>query len=151
MNRFEIIANKVAEEIYPEGEGPRVAGEFPYGRAGGQVKRTVQYVLKRFGWFKVDVLEDRSGAGFNVYGWRETEQLADIDMTGGKTNSDAQVEFDKEAVTIKRDLESKLQPKPEEVVVRIDTKRIHNEGNKAHLYVWLKYCEGGYVTPLEFL
>lgn len=140
--------NKIASELLQVAK--QMTAAMPYGRDAGQVKRYVRSVLAKFKWADFSISESRDSSGFNVYGWREMEQLPDIDTTGGRENSHAQREFDEEAKKIKAEMERAIKPTPEEVSVSI---RIHRDRdvNKARLYAWLKYEEGHYVTPIEFL
>jgi hypothetical protein len=123
-------------------------GAMPYGRDAGNVKRVVGQLLKRAGWDTVHISEDRSGAGFNVYATRKVEQLPDVRTDAGRTNEDLLGELQREVKPLEKQLEQKLNPKPEEVTVKVN---LIDGKQTARLYVWLKYDVGGTVTPIEFL
>jgi len=99
------------------------------------------FILKKNGWTDFHIFKSRNGSGFEIHAWREAEQLPDDDL---------QREFEKEGNVLKRLLEQKIKPEPEDIHVEVRLNRSH-QGTKAKLYVYLKYGEGFYVTPIEFL
>jgi hypothetical protein len=121
----------------------------PEGREAGQVKRSIRHILSRNNWPSPSIHESRNGSGFQVHAWRPMEQLPDIGPEGGRENRHAQAEFDQEAQSLQDQLRH-VKPPPQNVVVSIRIHRDQTE-NQAKLYAYLKYEEGFYVTPIEFL
>jgi hypothetical protein len=138
----------VARELLSVAKG--LTAVMPSNKDGGRIKRALGLILRRSNW-DYHIFESRSGSGYEIHAWRDVEQLPDISMVpGARTNDDLAREFEKEEKALSSVLERSLPIPPQEIVVRIRLSRQH-DGTKANLYIYLKYAEGHYVTPIEML